>query len=614
MEKNEKNRPRQWTRLLGLVVLYGLVSIGLSFLTVEYSVVEPYIIRDWWLAHPLIIFVNALFVFLVLLFLHGLFNKVQVPIGLTSALIFAFAFGSKMKIVNRKDPIYFADIVLLREALGIVKEGDFLSAKTLVLLGLGLGLLLVLFFLPLGKYSLSLKKRAGLLLATGALMGLSMVTVYTVDSPLYPYLPTRDEVELNKSLTFQDQGIIYSFFTYRDVNKVERPAPYVNNTVAEYRAAFKPREAKMRPDVVMVMGEAWSDFSKLEGFEFYKGKDPLLPLSYLNRRALKRGDLIVPSFGGGTSNTEYDALTGNSTILLSSSSYSAYSAIRSSQESLARTLSDIGYTTYAFHPGNEWFYNRKNVYQKLGFEKGEFLEDLKDPVQKGRFVSEKAGADHFIGKLASLQDQKAPYFAFYVTIQNHSPYDYEKYQKDLDTFRFKGDLTQEEKISLEAYFEGVRDMNREMLRMVNQVADSPRPTVFFYFGDHLPSLAKGMETLQNIGINIDESSYKGIWPAYRVPYIFWANKAYWAQVDREVPYPDTISANYIPSMILESMGGEKLDPFFYFTFEMRRKMPVLHRFFYFNKEGEIIRPDIGLDPEEKRLDQTYRTWQYQRAK
>lgn len=609
-EKQNKLNIPNWLA----IILYIFISIGFSFLTIEFSIVDPEIIRAWWIEHPFIIFANAFFIFLLLIFLHGLSTKIQIPIGLSLLLIWAFSFSSKMKIENRKDPIVVADFVLVREALGIVMQGQFVSKEVVIYAVLGLVVTIVLFFLPLGSYRLNWKKRLTCLSLSVFLFFLSLEYIYSEESIISKKMPTRDKIELNKSLTFQDQGILYSLLTYRKVNKIEKPKPFLNNTVAEYKNQFKEKDVEIKPDIVMIMGEAWSDISRFENIQFHEGENPFYLLKEIEKNLLTQGYIYTPSFGGGTSNTEYDALTGNSTILLSSNSFSAYAAIRSPIQSFPRFLKEQGYTSYALHPGHDWFYNRKNVYKDLGFNTSEFFNDFQDPEIKGRFISEKATSDKFLNKVKSLQEKREPFFSFCVTIQNHSPYDKDKYGLDLNTFDFLEQLNKSEKVALETYFEGIRDMNREIVRTCRYLNESQRPTIFFYFGDHLPSIGEGFDTYRKIGMNIREGSYDGATDVFKVPYIFWANDAYLSLKSKENDYPNLMSANYIPTLLLESMGAHQGDAFYNYLYEMRKDMPVLHRYFYLNGGHDSFLPYSKMDQRRKNKFEIYKTWEYMRAK
>lgn len=81
-----------------------------------------------------------------------------------------------------------------------------------------------------------------------------------------------------------------------------------------------------------------------------------------------KGNLYMPVFGAGTSNSEFEFLTGNSmsSMPIGSNVYQSY--IHSDQASLVSTLKSLGYSTQAFHPYYKDGWNRPEVYTDFGFE------------------------------------------------------------------------------------------------------------------------------------------------------------------------------------------------------------------------------------------------------
>ena len=78
------------------------------------------------------------------------------------------------------------------------------------------------------------------------------------------------------------------------------------------------------------------------------------------------GILYVSAYGGGTCNTEFEYLTGNSMAFLGSGTYpyTIYDLART--ESLPKQFRDLGYKTTAIHPNHGTNWNRENVYRTLG--------------------------------------------------------------------------------------------------------------------------------------------------------------------------------------------------------------------------------------------------------
>ena len=78
-------------------------------------------------------------------------------------------------------------------------------------------------------------------------------------------------------------------------------------------------------------------------------------------------------FGGGTSNSEYEFLTGNSVSALPLNGNAYTQFVKHKVPSLASQLKQQGYDTLAFHPYKAHGWNRDTVYPLIGFDN--FLDE-----------------------------------------------------------------------------------------------------------------------------------------------------------------------------------------------------------------------------------------------
>ena len=78
----------------------------------------------------------------------------------------------------------------------------------------------------------------------------------------------------------------------------------------------------------------------------------------------------MPTIGGGTSNTEFEVITGLSTKLFGPGQFPYNSLLQTStSESIAYYLKDQGYATTAMHNHEAIFYGRNVAYANLGFDR-----------------------------------------------------------------------------------------------------------------------------------------------------------------------------------------------------------------------------------------------------
>ena len=195
------------------------------------------------------------------------------------------------------------------------------------------------------------------------------------------------------------------------------------------------------------MNESLADLQVLG--DFTTNQD-YMPFMHSITENTVKGNLYVPVIGAGTSNTEFEFLTGHSTAFLPSGSNAYMLYVKNPLASMVSTLEGQGYSSWAFHPYYSTGWDRVPVYQNFGFNSYDFLENLIDRAilydysKNGsnaeylqnlitsrypdrqhmlirQYVSDQYNYDVII-KNYENRDKTKPYFAFNVTMQNHGGY------------------------------------------------------------------------------------------------------------------------------------------------------------------------------------------------
>ena len=118
-------------------------------------------------------------------------------------------------------------------------------------------------------------------------------------------------------------------------------------------------------------------------------------------------------------------------------------------------------------------------------------------------------------------------------MQNHDPY-VDKYDK-LEVSVTSDKLNDEEKSTLSAYAEGVRDGANSLDKLITQLENSPTPTLVYFFGDHLPRMGS-LEKMYEIydRLNPENDPDKREFRYYVTPYASWSNFKETTSFDRPV--------------------------------------------------------------------------------
>lgn len=317
-----------------------------------------------------------------------------------------------------------------------------------------------------------------------------------------------------------------------------------------------------RPNIIVIMDEAFSDLSVLGEFETNTDYMPFLHSMQENGENAITGNLHVSVKGGNTANSEFEFLTGHTMAFLPYGSIPYQQYLNGEQPSLASYLADLGYTTRAAHPYYASGWKRETVYPLLGFERADFIDSFYNAKKLRKYVSDESAFSYIID---SYEEKKPgePLFFFEVTMQNHSGYSEE-------FANFTPDVTIEgtDSVSLNQYLSLVKETDRALSELVAYFAEQEEDTIIVFFGDHQPAdyVVEPILRLQGkTGSALTEEEQAS---RYEVPFLIWAN------FDIEESRGVEISANYLGGLMLET-SGIPLPSYQAFLEELRKEVPVL---------------------------------------
>lgn len=566
------------------------------------------------LRQPLLIVLNALPVGLLLLAAAALFRNVFFGAALVNFAVCALSIANRVKIEVRDEPVFPRDFALLKEVGSALGSYDIrfpvpqIAAVVLVTAALlALGFLVGCKPFPVERLRGWVGSLLGFAASLAALTGL-ILTLYASKGLYQSFKVSNAEYV---PAVFNDLGFPYAFCHHFTTYLVDRPQGFNRAMAESWETGDQPGQGE-NVSVIMVMNEAFSDITDADVFTYSEEDDPLANLHALREdpHALS-GHVVVPGFAGGTANTEFDVLTGMQTTALSASTTSAMRVVNRNLDSLFRVFGNDGYETSFYHPGDSWFYNRENVYRWFGAEETRFVEDMENPAYKGRWVTD----DYAAGLIEeAFKEAEAPLFHFTTTIQNHMSYTADKYGPDYDfpPVRTSVPLSEEVETLLKVYVEGVRDADAMLGRLRFFCASQAKPVILVYFGDHLPYLGNDMLGYKELGLDVAAADQRDPFSPYKTPYVIWANDAAaevldWDRAVEALDLPESISACYLGTAVLELTGRRNESPWFFFLSELRRELPVVQNNLYQTADGSVTE---ALNDEQQDLLRQWRQWSY----
>lgn len=538
---------------------------------------------------PLLLFMNFLPVFLLFVFLYALSGRLWVGFSVTGLLFFVLSVVQKFKLMYRDEPFVLPEILLFRESM--LMKGNYhlsvLSSDVMTLIGL-IALIAIAVFLFLYKRSSWIGKGRRKLLI-GSLLAM-LLLFQGVSGPYFSpkvYARVGEKAPINMynaTETFMAKGLVYPFILSGRMMKGTPPENYDKKLAAmlwkDVKDTAVPEDKKVH--VISVMLESFADFTDFDGI-------PIHDDVYDNFHAIQaegiHGHLIADIFGGGTVNTERGFLTG-----FSGTSYASSAAMMTDTHSHVRYFKQNGYTAEALHPIYGWFYNRKNVNPRLGFDEYLSFDNYFQAVEEANGDEDWGYTrdNHFFPEVEKRLNAAAAqgnyYFSYALTYQGHGPYaDYnmadEKYVDKLE------DQDPRDWAIFNNYLSNIAATDDALGDFVESLRENPAPVVLIFFGDHKPWLGEGDRGYKSMGINIDQSTLEGQLNYYTTPYVIWANDAAKAKlgVDFHGEGPD-LSPFLLMKYLFETMGWP-YDPMMAVQSSYLKNTTVLHPP-YIRKDGE----------------------------
>lgn len=341
------------------------------------------------------------------------------------------------------------------------------------------------------------------------------------------------------------------------------------------------------PTIIAIMDEAYADISTLNpnfgDTLFYKS---------LHKNTIK-GLALSSVYGGGTANSEYEFLTGNSMAFVNHgiSVYQLY--IKAPTYSMASHLKSLGYETIATHPFHKQGWSRETVWPLLGFEKTTFLEDYPQANKIRDYVSDQEMFEYIIDK---FEHKKKPMFLYGVTMQNHSGY-------------IPDDSNKEIQVSLKQYSEYpdaelytglIRESDKALKFLIQQFEQVKEKVVIVFYGDHFPGLSKDFyRELHGKDFTTLQERQK----LYKVPFFIWTN---YESKSADIPLT---SLNYLSNYVYK-VAGIELPAYNKFLKDVQEQIPAMNSWGFYSTTHHKFRNYEWADGKEKEILREYKMLEY----
>ncbi|GAA5147257.1 LTA synthase family protein [Nocardioides marinquilinus] len=567
----------------------------------------------WWestFVNTLSFVADSLVIWLILVVLIGLTNRVTFSLGIVVALTVVIAVANRVKLGLRSEPVYPSDV-------DFIKEPGFLTTmvapQMLVIAGIGvLAIVAAAWFLgrkfeprmaPVWLSHLPVRRQLVAVLARAMVVTFALALLVDTTRFNDPGNAWRAVYEVgnrkwrywNQRTNYLANGFVGGFLYNMPTVAMPTPEGYGPDEMDAVATRYERMAAKINrnrtgslddTNVVIVLSESFTDPTRLNGFDL--DEDPI-PRTRAMMKAGTSGQMMAQLYGGGTANMEFETLTGQSIGLFEPQLSSPYQMLVGEYDSYPSAVGWFGahgHKPIAIHPYMTGMYKRNKVYDTFGFD--EFIHDTTmsetDMIDDNEFISDQSAFDEVQKQIEESDD---PLMVNLVTMQNHIPVD-DNYP---DPIGVTGDVDDDEANRIGNYARGLSYTDKALSSFLQSLKQSKEKTVVVFFGDHLPGIYDSDVADANPGLGM-----------YTTPFFLWSSEG-----TPQKRLPQSSPTGFLP--MLYEMADAPIPPYFAMLERMRKHVTALEQGRMLSPTGaEISEDDLG--PAGQRALQDARLVQY----
>lgn len=403
------------------------------------------------------------------------------------------AFISNINFYFKGIPLVFEDIFLVEEAKSIVSK--YINPTIIInILIISLFIIIVTTLLIKNNYNINFEifniNNKFLKFISNSIFIICFIvsSKYLLNYGKYAAYTVSD---FNLEDTYNKNGFIYSFVKSFDIFYSNSKLKTDKNILNEIRNSINNttyEKVTPKENIIIIQLESLMDPLKLEGVTL--SEDPLKNFHSLAKHN-KSGEIIVPVIGGGTTQTEFEILTGINIKKIYSRM--PYLNILNNYpiQSFVNIFNTYGYVTTAVHNYFSTFYNRIKAYENLGFNNFIPLETMSKREKNDNFwYRDSILVDQIINKIKSTKEKD---FIFGVTVELHGPYTGKIEHKITANSDL---LNNTEKHELQNYINIVKNVDDFILNLYNALNSLNEEYILILYSDHLPSLGEKHSTFK----------------------------------------------------------------------------------------------------------------------
>ena len=447
----------------------------------------------------------------------------------------------------RGEPFLPWDLAQVSEAAGVASAaGIRIQTSMIVTIVVELALTVGSFFLFRGRHKQRWLPRVAGSAATAAALCLLIFGVYLQPAVCQAIGIVPDAWMQDRYYRYY--GVVTGFMTNLANLEIDKPDNYSEEAVdaildnvdesrkfstsplypTSYAATTAKDEQVKKPTIIYVMNESYWDVSQLEQYGIKFDTDVSANLHALQQTSAY-GRAYSPSFGGGTCDVEFEALTGYSASFLPSGSKPYQQHVTKPMFALPSYLKTQGYQTAAVHCFWAKYWSRDTAYPNLGLDDFISLEDMHGVTKVRKhywtngLVTDDSMADQIIGQYEKMKaSSDEPVFLHAVTMQNHTNYNKDNYPDDqrVKVLEHPAGMKASTVGALEDFATGIRDADAMLGKLTAYFSQVDEPVILVFWGDHYNPIDSNYDVYTTTGYASDSSADPRL---HQTTLLMWSN-------------------------------------------------------------------------------------------
>lgn len=436
--------------------------------------------------HPVPFIVNALIIACTVV--PALIFRRRLFVYLLASVFWIFlGFVNQTLLLTRVTPFNSTDIFMVKTGMRIA---DKYVPPGIYILWIGIGVVVLALFVLVWLKGPKVEGKIHRIRNTA----ISVLTVAVTYLVLSISITTGQIASTFNNLpnAYRAYGFCYCFLNSIFDNGVRKPSDYSSENIVELVDELENNEPEISqvtdvtPNIIILQLESFFDITRMGNIQV--SEDPIPNFRRL-KEEFSGGFLSVPSIGAGTSNTEFEVLTGMNLEDFGAGEIPYKGVLLNKTcESIAYDLGSNGYTAHAVHNNDATFYQRHTVYPNLGFDTFTSMEYMfitrADLTPRG-WVRDAVLTDCIEDCLDYTPEGVD--FVFTVSVEGHGSYPNYEVGSGMDEIKVTSEKGERE-FAVQYFTNLTHDMDSFIGDLVQMLTERGEETILFMYGDHLPSL------------------------------------------------------------------------------------------------------------------------------